>query len=260
MKNILNYFLLLSVFWTITSCEVGPKEEDILEPKNEPYYSLDLLIQKVVPSKTKPSRITKFQLDSFLYHQDKYYDSQGLELFDVYLNESLDTTSITIFVYSNNLLIETNSYPKDVSGHRLGTIFKYLYNSDRKLHQIIREGKIHLQYSYNDKGLVSEIIFGPVPESGEGYFFYYDENGRITRQIWGISDQTVSPIRDWHYIYDESGKLISKSIPVFPNGNLLPMFVYSYDEQDRMILEEELYPEYGFSSYFKTFYSYSTVN
>ncbi len=112
MKNILNYFLIISVFWSISSCEVGPKEEDILEPKNEPYFSLDLLTQKAVPSKSKPSRVTKYQLDRFLSHQDKYYDSQGLELVDVYLNESLDTTGIVLYVYSDDLLDEKNFYSK----------------------------------------------------------------------------------------------------------------------------------------------------
>ncbi len=137
---------------------------------------------------------------------------------------------------------------------------KYMYNPDKTLHQITREGGNHFQYKYNESGLVSEIILGPITPQYEAYFFFYDENDRITRQIWGVSDQKESPIRDWHYIYDESGKLLSKSIPVLSYDNLKPMFVYSYDNQDRMIEELELYPEYGFSLFFKTVYRYGKTN
>lgn len=257
MKNILHYFLLFSLFCSVTSCEVVPKEEDILEPKNDPYYSFDLLIQKAVPSQTKPNRVSRYQLDTFLSHKDKYYDSQENELVDIYLNESLDTTGITIYSYSEGLVQELNHYWKNNTGYYLSSTLKYHYNSDNTLNQTTRDGEKYRVYQYNSLGQLSALTFGP---SSEGYYFYYDENGRVTRQVWGISDQTVSPIRDWHYIYDENGKLLFKSIPYSPSGELIPMFVYSYDDQDRMILEEELYPEYGFSSYFKTFYSYSTVN
>ncbi|PZX51345.1 hypothetical protein [Algoriphagus chordae] len=260
MKNNLKSFFAFSVILLLASCEVGPKEEDFLEAKIEPYYSLEQLLLKAVPSENKPNRVTHYQLESFINHNDIYYDSEENELLNVYLNESLDTTSIVLFVYSDGLLLEKNAYPKDDSGYELTETFKYHYNSDGSLHQITRNGGIHMLYNYNDEALVSEIIFGPNTNLSEGYYFYYDEAGRITRQIWGISDQLESPIRDWHYIYDESGKLISKSIPVSSHDNLEPMFVYSFDNQDRMTEELELYPEYGFSPYFKTIYSYSLSN
>lgn len=242
------------------SCEIVPDEEDFSEFQVEPLYTFNQLLLKAVPSENKPNRVTVYQLDSFINHKDIYYDSQGNELFNVYFNESLDTTGIALYVYSDNLLLEKNAYTKGVTGYKLTTTLKYLYNPDRSLHQITREGINHMLYNYNDEGLVSEIVLGPNVNDAEVYYFFYDENGRITRQIWGVSDQQESPIRDWHYIYDASGKLISKSIPVFSIDNLKPMFVYSYDDQDRMIEELALYPEYGFSPYFKTTYSYSQQN
>ena len=231
--------------------------QDFSETLAEPLLTLNQLLPKAVPSEDHPNRITKFQLDTFLGHRDIYYDSQDVELFNVYLNESLDTTGISLLVYSDNLLIERNYYPKEESGYKLLNTSKYHYNSDRTLHQITREGINYMLYRYNEKGLVSEIVLGPNVNQSEIYYFFYDESDRITRQIWGVSDQEESPIRDWHYIYDVSGKLVSKSIPVLSLDNLKPMFTYSYDNQDRLIEEIELYPEYGFSLYFKTIFSYS---
>ena len=260
MKNVLNYFLLFSLVWSITSCEVGIKEEDILEPKNEPYYSFDLLIQKAVPSQTKPNRVTRYQLDRFMNHKDKYYDALENELMDIYLNESLDTTGITIYSYLEDLVQELNHYSKNEMGYFLSSTLKYHYNSDNTLSQTTRDGENYMLYKYNSLGQISEILLGSNLEVADVYYYFYDENGRTIRQKWGNQNIDDVPIRDWHYIYDENGKLLFKSIPYSPSGELIPMFVYSYDDQDRMILEEELYPEYGFSSYFKTFYSYSTVN
>lgn len=260
MKIAFKPLFSLGIILSIMSCEVVPDEQDFSETLTEPLLTLNQLLLEAVPSEHKPNRVTKFQLDTFLSHRDIYYDSQGKELFDVYLDESLDTTSIVFYVYSDGLLQEKNSYPKGLTGYNLGKTFKYHYNPDGSLHQITRDGLNHFLYKYNDQGLVSEKILGPFTDQYEAYFFFYDDNSRITRQIWGVSDQQESPIRDWHYIYDESGKLISKSIPVSSIDNLEPMFVYSYDDQDRIIEEVELYPEYGFSPFFKTIYSYSQPN
>ncbi|SFT88546.1 hypothetical protein SAMN04489724_2556 [Algoriphagus locisalis] len=260
MKSSLKPIVSLGFILSIVSCEVVPDEQDFSETLTEPQLTLIQLLPKAVPSDDQPNRVTEFQLDTFLGHRDIYYDSQGNELFNVYLDESLDTTSIVLYVYSDDLIIEKNIYPKFHTDYKLTVTLKYHYNPDGSLHQITRDGLNHFQYKYNDQGLVSEKILGPFTDQYEAYFFFYDENSRITRQIWGVSDQQESPIRDWHYIYDESGRLISKSIPVSSIDNLEPMFVYSYDDQDRMIEEVELYPEYGFSPYFKTVYSYSQSN
>lgn len=260
MKNTLTCFLILSVFLSISSCEVVPQEEDILESKNEPYYSFDQLIQQAIPSQNKPSRVTRYQMDRFINHKDKYYDSQENELLDIYLTESLDTAGITIYSYSEGLVQELNHYLKRGLGFYLSSTLKYHYNSENILQQTTRDGENYMLYKYNSLGQIVEILLGPNLNVADVYYYFYDENGRTIRQIWGSQNIEDSPIRDWHYIYDESGKLISKSIPVFPDGNLRPMFLFSFDDQGRMTLEEELYPEYNFSSYFKTFYSYSSIN
>ncbi|MFC3417244.1 hypothetical protein [Algoriphagus hitonicola] len=188
---------------------------------------------------------------------DKYYDASGREFFDVYLKKtSYDTSSLVQYTYENNLLVKKEAFPFDGKKYVFGDVFTYHYDSTDKLIQHKRGNTVYFDYEYNEQDQLEKIIFGPQISHQEGYHFYYDDQNRIQRQVWMVFTQPDSPIRDWHYVYDEEEKLIYKSIPTAPDGKLTPMFEYSYDAQGRLIKELERYPEFGFQEHFSTIYQY----
>jgi len=241
----------------LCSCSITGEDgqEEFLETL--PAISVAQLQRSAVNFDDKATRIKKYQLNSLLSIHDKYYYASGRELFDVYLrNSSLDTSSLVLYTYENDLLIKKEVFPFDGEKYVFGEVFTYQYDGSKRLIQQDRGSTIYFKYEYNDQDQLKKITFGPQISLQEGYRFYYDEQGRIQRQVWMVFTQPNSSIRNWHYVYNEDGKLITKSIPTSLAGELTPMFEYTYDSQGRLIKELERYPEYGFQEYFSTIYRY----
>lgn len=251
-QQVILLFLLLFCSCSITG-EDG--QEEILETL--PDISVGQLQKLAVNFDDKATRVEKYQLNSLLSTHDKYYDASGRELFDVYLrNQSRDTSSLVLYTYENDLLIKREVFPFDSEKYVFGEVFTYQYDGLNRLIQQDRGSTIYFKYEYNDQDRLNKITFGPQISQQEGYQFYYDDQGRIQRQVWMVFTQPNSPIRDWHYVYDEDGKLRAKSIPTSPDGDFTPMFEYTYDSQGRLVKELERYPEYGFQEHFSTIYQY----
>jgi hypothetical protein len=254
MKS-LQPFLL--IFLLLCSCSITGEDgqEELLETL--PAISVAQLQRLAVNFDNKATRVKKYQLNSLLSTHDKYYDASGRELFDVYLkNSSLDTSSLVLYTYENDLLIKKEVFPFDGEKYIFGEVFTYQYDGSKRLIQQDRGSTIYFKYEYNDQDQLEKITFGPQISQQEGYQFYYDEQGRIQRQVWMVFTQPNSTIRDWHYVYNDYEKLIAKSIPTAPAGELRPMFEYTYDSEGRLIKELERYPEYGFQEHYWTIYHY----
>lgn len=252
-------FQLLILLFLLVFCSCSIIEEDGQQDLLEtlPEISVAKLQRLAFDFNNKPSRIHRYQLNSLYSIHDKYYDALGRDLFDIYLNNpSYDTSSLVLYSYKNNLLVKKEIFPFDGEKYVFGEVFTYRYDSSEKLLQEDRGSMIYLKYEYNDKDQLEKIIFGPQISLQEGYQFYYDDQNRIQRQVWMVFTQPNSPIRDWHYVYDQNAKLIAKSIPTSPVGELTPMFEYTYDNQGRLIKELERYPEYGFQEHYWTIYHY----
>ncbi|MGM0944987.1 MAG: hypothetical protein ACQEW9_07360 [Bacteroidota bacterium] len=245
-------FLLVLCSCSITG-ENGPEESVEILPE----ISVSQLQKLAVNFDNKATRITEYQGSNLISIHDKYYNASGKDLFDVYLNNpSSDTSSLVLYTYENNRLLKKEVFPFDGEKYVFGDVFTFRYDSSDKLIQQKRGNTIYFNYEYNEQDQMEKIIFGPQISFQEGYQFFYDDQNRIQRQIWMVFTQPESPIRDWHYIYDEGEKLIYKSIPTAPDGELTPMFEYSYDAQGRLIKELERYPEFGFQEHFSTIYQY----
>ncbi|WP_268034583.1 hypothetical protein [Algoriphagus sp. PAP.12] len=254
-QKLLVLFLIIAI---ISGCDLATNSEEIMETEDSPLSSVLPIISNPENFKDKPFRVTYYQGTNLIYIKDKYYNSDGNEALDVYYKSSnLDTAGITIYTYQNNLPVEKNSYPLVDGEYIASEKFTYLYDDQKRLLKTLRtDATLYMRYEYNQENQIDKILFSENTSNVEGYQFYYDETGNISRQVWSSFYPEDSPIRDWHYIYDNEGKLKYKSIPTYPDGELNPMFVYLYDDQGRQIEEQELYPEYGFVLHFRKTYEY----
>ncbi len=257
MKTRSSIFSTAILILGLGSCNLFQPDDPAPVEGQLPDISVNQLLSEASFFSNLPTRVRHFQLNSLLSKTDKYYDEEGKDFFNVSLGDGdLDTLSVAIYTYSQGILQEVNSYPFDGEKYTYGNKLIYEYDEKGRLREQWNGNKLLKTYEYDEQDRVSRILLGPNTNAIEAYYFYYDEEDRIIRQIWAADNPLESPFRDWHYIYDESGKLLSKSIPINAEGDLRPMFVYSYDDQHRLIMEEELYPEYGFTDWFSTTYEY----
>lgn len=258
MKNQQKLFVLFLTITMFSGCDFATNSEEIKDVEDSPISSILPIISNPENFKDKPFRVSFYQGTNLIYKKDKYYNSEGDEVLDVsYKSSDLDTAGIAIYTYQNNLLIEKNIYSLIEGKYIVGEKFTYLYDDQKRLLKTLRtDGTLYMRYEYNQENQIDKILFDDRTTFVEGYQFYYNEIGKISRQVWSSFYPEDSPIRDWHYIYDEEEKLIYKSIPTYPEGELRPMFIYLYDDQGRQIEEQELYPEYGFILQYRKTYEY----
>ena len=250
------FFLGLVLVGLNLACTSVVSENDQIS--NSEVDLTSFLDRIAAPPIDKPIKESHFQFNNHLYDIHKFYDSFGYEILNIYTDISgLDTVGITTFEYSMDKLVKQTKYflaeNVDMTQH-----FDYLYDESQKLIQVKRDNSNFELYNYNSLNQVESIILGASLQLADVYEFTYDLKGKIDTQILRSLNGGETPLRYWVYFYDNEGKLISKKVPEKPSNELREMFIYDYDEQDRLIEIEEFYPEDNFSIWGKTIYTYSS--
>lgn len=200
--------------------------------------------------------VTEHQLDRYLYDIFKFYSKEGQELLDVIIDSnSNDTSHIITYEYELGLLMRKREFLIK-SSSEVHQDFQYIYGADQRLKQITRNGKNFELYKYNENGQVESIHLGENLEIADSYKFTYDSNGRIVSQSLMSGLVGDSPLRIWNYVYDNQGMLLAKQVPDKPTNEFKDMFVYKYDNTNKLVEIEELYPEYNFSLWKRTVFTY----
>jgi hypothetical protein len=255
MKNL--SFLAIVFIYLNLACTSVVTENDQLS-KSE--LDLNSFLNRIAsPPSDKAIKESLYQYDNHLYDIHKFYDSFGNELLNVYTDFSgLDTVGIMTFEYSMDKLIKKTKYfleeNVDMTQH-----FDYLYDESQKLIQVKKDNSNFELYNYNSLNQVESIILGASLQLADVYEFTYDLKGKIDTQILKSLNGGETPLRYWVYFYDKEGKLLAKKVPEKPSNELKEMFTYFYDDQNRLIEINELYPEENFSLYGKTIYTYASI-
>ncbi|EAZ79415.1 hypothetical protein [Algoriphagus machipongonensis] len=254
MKN--HLFLIVVLIGLSLGCTSVISENDQLIDSK---LDLNAFLSEVsLPPLDKPIKESVYQFDNHLYEIHKFYDSFGKELLNIYTDISgLDTTIITTYEYNvNDLSRKTEFYLKD--NQEEIHYFDYLYDDSQKLIQIKRDDKNFELYDYDSLNQVESIILGGNLQLADVYEFTYKSDGKIDTQTLKSLNGGDSPLRYWVYFYDEEGKLLSKQIPEKPSNELREIFVYLYDNNNRLKEIKEFYPEYDFSLWGKSVFTYSS--
>lgn len=242
----------------LASCTSTISENDDIEQFDNLGFKLRNFVNQIAPSPVdKPTKITEYQKGRYLYDVYKYYNLEGNDLLDVTMDSfSKDTSHITTYDYEEGVLKRKIEYTISSLVEESQT-FEYIYTSSQKLNQIKRNGENFEQYTYNQDGMVERITLGGNLDKADFYQFSYNPEGRIKTQIWRSRIEDDSPIRYWNYLYDDNGILLAKQVPDKATNDFKDMFVYKYDNNDRLIEIEELYPEFNFSPWNRTLFTYA---
>jgi len=190
-----------------------------------------------------------------------YYNSQGTLVLRIGFSARGDTISVRIPTYNaSGRETERNAYnhPSSVTpGSERepgGTIREFEWSSTHFFQyddvgrrtsvesaNSRRDRQLVWTHSYNDLGLVEETLyFQRGEEVIERHVYEYDEKERMVKENWFFDQTSDNPYREYFLRYNESGLLEAKSTElIMPIGEMGDVFVYEYDEKDRLIEERE---------------------
>jgi hypothetical protein len=118
-----------------------------------------------------------------------------------------------------------------------------------------REKILLIEKSYDSVGRLIESRFGM-----DGYRYAYDENGRIDTESWIIYGNPDATFRELVYRYDDANRMIAREIAYGSQDggpNLVPLYLYAYDEKGRLSQMQEFDTSFGISLRFTREYIYS---
>lgn len=193
-----------------------------------------------------------------------FFDEHDNIICEVSYNLSDNTFRTKQYVYKYND-DGTISTKKLITENGISSNDEYEYNDNGKLKSIayFSEGGDLVKtkcYEYNDDGRIRlESTFKPddsEPCSTEAYEYEYDENGRISRKIITITDNSLSCYYDGtetiDYTYDENGNILTKHSvrkgtyhTLATDENEDNMTVYTYNSENQLI-SSEITDEYGY--------------
>lgn len=142
-----------------------------------------------------------------------------------------------IYTYdSNKNLIEkySNPYYEQIEG-RISETTTYKYDDQNRLIEE-RNGDERIEYSYNDRDLISEKKLYKESGLSKIYTYEYDDNKRIIKEI--ESDIWIS--NDYGYIseYSYNGKEVTIHVTNKEDGSFFWHTYQEYDDRGNLILEK----------------------
>ncbi|MBO4636774.1 MAG: hypothetical protein J5685_06475 [Clostridiales bacterium] len=188
---------------------------------------------------------TTFSDGSTFIGHEFYYDANGNEVLESYVNEDGELAYSHYYEYDDegNLVKEIMWNSTDL---RRGVVTDYEYGeygiNRVTIGSMNGEAHYYHTYDYDEQGRVSFIHMFVLPADGEieGYEFVYNEDGSYTRYYWSSASGEYCRSEVTWNCYDAHGNLIEDySCPL----GTVDRTVYTYDENDNLIHEEDLHGE-----------------
>ncbi|WP_143960658.1 hypothetical protein [Litoribacter populi] len=262
MFRLVKFFVIILLFWGCVDLEEehGPPEAEIewFEDVREILRG-DLRQPEGLLSKTLYyHNMDNASLRNYVEH---LYNSFDREVLRLQLSPELDTISVSVLNYDpQNLLSEIKTYslpsalgspdPTDGRMDKLvwtRTVYQF-FDDKRRLSSVelethYRERELWRTFTYEDDFLKRMDYFN----QGDVIAFYqyeYQDGLMIKESLFESPFETAW--RDWFINYNDKGLMRAKSTELMmPLGEMGDVFVYEYDEQDRLAEEREYGVNWG---------------
>lgn len=178
------------------------------------------------------------------YNSSNGYHSAGVRFFDSHDNEILiisgnssgTSRNEIAYEYNENGIVTARS-SKDMNGHDVEIIYEYNPDGTLAKETTYTDGEFYgfAVYTYDEHLNPVKREYAIPDEEYNGiteYTYEYDEQGRVIKKI--TSSDLPAYYAEDNYTYDYKGNL--KTITSGKIGNI--KIVYSYDEDNRLIMED----------------------
>lgn len=198
-------------------------------------------------------------LQEYVIICDLEYDTSGNLVSDTQQRSDTGEQSISTKEYDGlNRLIKDQTI-RNKNGFNVETTYKYNYddrnNSTYEYFLNLYDGEIQSEYTYNylnlydeDDRVLCRVLEG---KNGDGYYFEYDESGRMIENIHVVNGMIISNEVN---VYDSNGLLLMTfSQPDLHTNNYLYNKITTYEYENAFTKEKVSGDVYNKSKYYSSY-------
>jgi hypothetical protein len=245
------------------SCEIADNQDLLLPTLEEKLKEVMNMPRDFSPGNLKSIVVYGGDSEKIQNTREIYYPFVGNISFHVLRNQDQDTVSVSLNYFEGEILKISHLFNYEIGKFVWWSTREYEYISENRIDNIFQttenmEKRLLAQYVYNSENLLSQIVYGT-----ELAVFEYDSVGRISREWKTSLDQKDSKIDYLVYRY-VNGLLVGKESGIrgIISEDRKDAFQYFHDAQERIIMQKEFDPYFGFQqkSWSEFFYHTSRSN